>query len=105
MVAESAVVGQRRGDDETDLDAVDGALDQLELTHVKRSSAVGPAQAAVLDRADNLGQLTDQLIQQTWAPPAVLVNAEDAAVRANRYALLAKLRGLFLGVADISVLG
>ncbi|BCD85606.1 glycine--tRNA ligase beta subunit [Pseudomonas solani] len=36
---------------------------------------------------------------------AVLVNAEDAAVRANRYALLAKLRGLFLGVADISVLG
>ncbi|KFX70887.1 glycine-tRNA synthetase subunit beta [Pseudomonas taeanensis MS-3] len=36
---------------------------------------------------------------------AVLVNAEDTAVRANRYALLAKLRGLFLGVADISVLG
>lgn len=36
---------------------------------------------------------------------AVLVNAEDAAVRANRYALLAKLRGLFLGVADISLLG
>jgi glycyl-tRNA synthetase beta chain len=36
---------------------------------------------------------------------AVLVNAEDANVRANRYALLAKLRGLFLGVADISLLG
>ncbi|UVE17828.1 glycine--tRNA ligase subunit beta [Pseudomonas sp. LS44] len=36
---------------------------------------------------------------------AVLVNAENADVRANRYALLAKLRGLFLGVADISVLG
>ncbi|WP_137886134.1 glycine--tRNA ligase subunit beta [Pseudomonas sp. 2FE] len=35
---------------------------------------------------------------------AVLVNAEDAAVRANRYALLAQLRGLFLGVADISLL-
>ena len=35
----------------------------------------------------------------------VLVNAEDPAVRANRYALLAKLRGLFLGVADISLLG
>ncbi|WP_324732608.1 glycine--tRNA ligase subunit beta [Pseudomonas paeninsulae] len=35
---------------------------------------------------------------------SVLVNAEDPAVRANRYALLAKLRGLFLGVADISVL-
>ena len=36
---------------------------------------------------------------------AVLVNAEDARVRANRYALLARLRGLFLGVADISLLG
>jgi len=30
--------------------------------------------------------------------------ADDAAVRANRLALLAKLRGLFLQVADISVL-
>jgi glycyl-tRNA synthetase beta chain len=36
---------------------------------------------------------------------AVLVNADDASVRANRYALLARLRGLFLGVADISLLG
>lgn len=36
---------------------------------------------------------------------AVLVNAEDVSVRANRYALLARLRGLFLGVADISALG
>jgi len=35
----------------------------------------------------------------------VLVNAEDDAVKANRYALLARLRGLFLGVADISLLG
>ncbi|MCU1719104.1 glycine--tRNA ligase subunit beta [Pseudomonas sp. 5P_3.1_Bac2] len=34
----------------------------------------------------------------------VMVNAENPDVRANRYALLAKLRGLFLGVADISVL-
>ncbi|MFT0865580.1 glycine--tRNA ligase subunit beta [Pseudomonas sp. CAM1A] len=36
---------------------------------------------------------------------AVMVNAEDAKVRANRYALLNRLRGLFLGVADISLLG
>lgn len=35
----------------------------------------------------------------------VMVNAEDADVRANRLALLAQLRGLFLGVADISLLG
>ena len=36
---------------------------------------------------------------------AVMINADDANVRANRYALLARLRGLFLGVADISLLG
>ncbi|ARA78626.1 glycine--tRNA ligase subunit beta [Pseudomonas ficuserectae] len=36
---------------------------------------------------------------------AVMVNAEDANVRANRYALLSRLRGLFLGVADLSLLG
>lgn len=35
---------------------------------------------------------------------AVLVNVEDDNVRANRHALLAQLRNLFLGVADISVL-
>ena len=35
---------------------------------------------------------------------AVMVNAENPEVRANRHALLAQLRGLFLGVADISVL-
>ncbi|KAB7622733.1 glycine--tRNA ligase subunit beta [Alkalilimnicola sp. S0819] len=32
----------------------------------------------------------------------VLVNAEDAAVRANRYALLASIQALFLAIADIS---
>ena len=35
---------------------------------------------------------------------AVMVMAEDAAVRANRLALLARLRDLFLRVADISLL-
>jgi glycyl-tRNA synthetase beta chain len=35
---------------------------------------------------------------------AVMVNADDPDIRANRHALLAQLRGLFLGVADISVL-
>jgi glycyl-tRNA synthetase beta chain len=34
----------------------------------------------------------------------VMVMADDAAVKANRLALLAKLRGLFLQVADISLL-
>ncbi|MDU3075446.1 MAG: DALR anticodon-binding domain-containing protein, partial [Mixta calida] len=34
----------------------------------------------------------------------VMVNAEDQAVRINRLTLLAKLRELFLQVADISLL-
>ncbi|WP_426415527.1 glycine--tRNA ligase subunit beta [Aestuariirhabdus sp. LZHN29] len=34
----------------------------------------------------------------------VLVNAEDSAVRSNRYTLLRQLRNLFLEVADISLL-
>ena len=34
----------------------------------------------------------------------VMVMADDAAVKANRLALLARLRGLFLQVADISLL-
>jgi PAS domain S-box-containing protein len=41
----------------------------------KSSSAVAlPEELAHADRGDNLGQLTDQFIQQTYAPPAVLVN-------------------------------
>ncbi len=52
-----------------------------------------------LERLASLREPVDSFFE------AVLVNAEDAAVRNNRYALLAKLRGLFLGVADISVLG
>ncbi|MBK6851983.1 MAG: PAS domain-containing protein [Burkholderiales bacterium] len=34
------------------------------------------SQTSMTLRPDNLAQLTDQLIQQTWAPPAVLVNSE-----------------------------
>src|SRR3990167_657968 len=55
--------------------------------------------SAALAQLANLREPVDAFFE------AVLVNAEDPAVRANRYALLAKLRGLFLGVADISVLG
>jgi glycyl-tRNA synthetase beta chain len=33
------------------------------------------------------------------------VNADNEDVRKNRYALLARLRSLFLNIADISVLG
>ncbi len=36
---------------------------------------------------------------------AVMINADDVGVRKNRYAMLARLRGLFINIADISVLG
>ncbi|MEO1818076.1 glycine--tRNA ligase subunit beta [Pseudomonas sp.] len=52
-----------------------------------------------LERLAALREPVDAFFEQ------VLVNADDAAVKANRYALLARLRGLFLGVADISLLG
>jgi len=35
---------------------------------------------------------------------SVMVNADDAAIKANRLALLSRLRGLFLDVADLSAL-
>ncbi|WP_394241074.1 glycine--tRNA ligase subunit beta [Halopseudomonas laoshanensis] len=55
--------------------------------------------SAALERLASLREPVDAFFDQ------VLVNADDPAVRANRYALLARLRGLFLGVADISLLG
>lgn len=68
------------------------------------SQAVQPMAAArcyreALERLATLREPVDAFFE------AVLVNAEDASVRANRYALLNQLRGLFLGVADISLLG
>ncbi len=68
------------------------------------SQAVAPLAAArcyreALEHLASLREPVDTFFE------AVLVNADDAAVRANRYALLAQLRGLFLGVADISLLG
>ena len=64
-----------------------------------RALASASSYRETLERLASLREPVDSFFE------AVLVNAEDAAVRSNRYALLAKLRGLFLGVADISVLG
>lgn len=86
---------------------VDNALLQ-ESAEQALAKAVADAEVALanagsyretLERLASLREPVDSFFE------AVLVNAEDAAVRGNRYALLAKLRGLFLGVADISVLG
>ncbi|WP_271409914.1 glycine--tRNA ligase subunit beta [Pseudomonas sp. Q1-7] len=86
---------------------IDNALLQ-EAAEQALAKAVADAEVALanagsyretLERLASLREPVDSFFE------AVLVNAEDAAVRGNRYALLAKLRGLFLGVADISVLG
>jgi glycyl-tRNA synthetase beta chain len=66
--------------------------------------AAQQAQATLSDYSAQLTQLASlrDVVDQFF--DAVMVNAEDAAVRANRQALLAQLRALFLAVADISVL-
>lgn len=95
-------------------DTLPGAVDQALLSEAAEqalAAAVAAAEDAVkplaaqrqynatLNSLAALREPVDAFFDQ------VLVNAEDAQVKANRYALLARLRGLFLGVADISLLG
>ena len=47
-----------------------------ELEFPGKVLASTPNQPEFIEPPENLGKLTDQLIQQTWAPAAVLVNAE-----------------------------
>lgn len=51
-----------------------------------------------LNKLADLREPVDAFFEQ------VMVNADDAALRANRLAILAKLRSLFMEVADISLL-
>ncbi len=65
------------------------------------------ASAPRLGRADYAGVLAELAELRTPIDAffeQVLVNCDDARLRANRYALLARLRTAFLGVADISLL-
>jgi glycyl-tRNA synthetase beta chain len=83
---------------------IEPAEQTLALAVSQAAEAVAPLAGArnyraVLERLAGLRAPVDAFFEE------VLVNADDAAVRANRYALLAQLRGLFLGVADISLLG
>lgn len=83
---------------------IEPAEQTLALAVSQAAEAVAPLAAArnynaVLQRLAALRAPVDAFFEE------VLVNADDAAVRGNRYALLAQLRGLFLGVADISLLG
>ena len=77
--------------------ALNAAIQQAE--HAVQPLAQARQYNLALTQLANLREPVDAFFE------TVLVNAENPAVRANRYALLAKLRGLFLGVADISVLG
>jgi glycyl-tRNA synthetase beta chain len=54
--------------------------------------------AAVLERLAQLRAPVDSFFEN------VLVNADNAAVRANRLALLAQLKSQFAAVADIALL-
>ncbi|MBU0753410.1 MAG: PAS domain-containing protein [Gammaproteobacteria bacterium] len=54
---------------------LDRAMPLAELAFPTRTAAVAATEVAVPDNLHNLGQLTDQLIQQNFAPAAVLVNA------------------------------
>lgn len=81
-----------------------GAEQTLAQAVAAASQAVAPMAAARCYR-EALAQLASLREPVDAYFDAVMVNAEDAAVRANRLALLNQLRGLFLGVADISLLG
>jgi glycyl-tRNA synthetase beta chain len=74
----SAALAQARADTATALDGAD--------------------YAAVLERLAQLQAPVDSFFEN------VLVNADDAAVRANRLALLAQLKSQFAAVADIALL-
>ncbi|WP_428827444.1 chemotaxis protein CheB [Azonexus sp. IMCC34842] len=51
-------------------------LTALEFPRKLPSETSETGRPAQTERPDNLGQLTDQLIQQTWAPAAVVVNGD-----------------------------
>lgn len=72
------------------------AVKKLEEVVPKLSEARNYTEA--LNRLASLQAVLDDFFEH------VFVNVEDSQVRANRYALLARTRQLFLGIADISLL-
>jgi glycyl-tRNA synthetase beta chain len=82
---------------------VDAAEQQLNARIDAAAKSVAPMQqaqdyAAVLKELAGLRADVDAFFE------AIMVMAEDAALRRNRLVLLASLEALFLSVADISVL-
>ena len=94
---------------EGDIGAIDVALCVEPAEHVLAQSVLSLAKevqpliaqgeyTAVLDKLAGLRQPVDNFFDN------VMVNAEDAKLRQNRLAILNTLQGLFLQVADISLL-
>ncbi|MBU3008870.1 glycine--tRNA ligase subunit beta [Cobetia amphilecti] len=102
----SNILAKAEHDGRTEVDASllsEPAEQALADALTARGAEVAPLFAAAryqeaLDALASLREPVDAFFDQ------VMVNAEDAAVRANRLAMLASLQGLFMGVADISLL-
>jgi len=89
--------------------SVDAALfaDDAEKALGKRIAQLDGELAPLFAKGDYtaaLGKLAGLRAEVDTFFDQVMVNAEDAKVRANRLALLAQLRGLFLKTADIGLL-
>ena len=76
----------------------DAAIGEINLTACVEPLIAKGDYTAVLDKLANLRVPVDSFFDN------VMVNAEDPALRQNRLAILNTLQGLFLQVADISVL-
>ena len=88
-------------------DRIDAALLKLpaeQALHAALLQQQGPVRAAVAgaDYAAALAQLAGLRGVVDTFFDQVMVNDPDAALRANRHALLAALRDLFAGIADFS---
>ncbi len=75
----------------------------LAMAVAAKEASCGPL-FAKRDYRDGLLQLTELKGPVDEFFDNVMVNADDEALRKNRLALLSRLRALFLGVADISIL-
>ena len=100
----SNILGDAQGGEVQEILLAEAAEQALFAALQQAQQDVAPLAAAhdytgILARLAQLQQPVDAFFDD------VMVNAEDSATRANRHALLAQLRGLFLSVADVSQLG
>jgi glycyl-tRNA synthetase beta chain len=81
-------------------DAEKALADRVRALQLELEPAFGNGDYQIaLEKLASLRDVVDRFFDE------VMVMTDDEAVRDNRIALLSQLRGLFLGVADISVIG